>query len=503
MLTMTSQRHPKTAWQPVKSAVAANTLAAYPPAISQVLGRSALQTKLQVGSRHDPQEQEADRVADQVVGQSWQGVIQRKCSACEDEKEQSIQTKLDTSADSSSITSGISTALLKSSGGKPLPNAINQNMSDSIGFDFSAVRVHTDSNAEKMNQHLHSRAFTYGNDVYFNHNQYQPSNTHGKHLLAHELTHVVQQNNGGQLIQKQDAPGPPSEIPLTSDVGAFWFRANENGRIEFVYGTPKMPLAGERGAGFRCEDGRCSPIISGEAGIGNLGDTYTVDEALALLSPDDSSSAIPPIGVCLPAQRNALGFCCSGSMVANGVNCEPLPDFVPTMPGGGGIPSPDGPSSAPQLGDSLRPGNSVFPTSGLMTFDNFGFNQHQIPASAQSQISDLALRLSILSLTNTGSVLVTGYTDAVGRERANTQLGLRRAEAIRDSLIAAGAPSSVFIVDSGGESSPVVETDQAEPRNRRVEIFYTFANFTSAPSFGDSFRLTAPTNFGGIEPGPF
>lgn len=503
MFTMTSQKQLKTPWQPIKSKPIGHTNAVYPPVVTKLLKRPRLQTKLQVGNRNDPQEQEADKVADQVVSQNWQGIIQRKCAACEDEKEQNIQPKLDSSANSSATTDGISPGNLNSSAGKPLPAAINQHMSDAIGFDFSAVRVHTDSNAQQLNQHLHSKAFTYGNDVYFNQNQYQPSKPQGEHLLAHELTHVVQQNGGSQLIQKQDAPGPPSEIPLNSDVGAFWFRANENGRIEFVYGTPKMPLVGERGAGFRCENGRCSPIISGDAGIGSLGDTYTVDEALGLLGGNDTQSATPPIGVCLPAQRNALGFCCPGSMVANGVNCEPLPDFVPTMPGGGGIPSPDGPSTAPQLGDSLRPGNNVFPTSGLMTLDNFGFNQDQVPASAQAQISDLALRLSILSLTNTGSVLVTGYTDAVGSEQSNTQLGLRRAEAIRDSLIAAGAPSSAFIVDSAGESAPIVETDQAEPRNRRVEIFYTFANLTIPPSFGDSFRLTAPTNFGGIEPGPF
>jgi outer membrane protein OmpA-like peptidoglycan-associated protein len=499
---MNALKRPKTAWQAQSPWVVKNTQALHAPVVSNLLGRHSLQTKLQVDSRHDPQEQEADRVASQVVSQPWEGIIQRKCAACDEEKEHGIQAKSDNSANSSD-TSSISSALLNSTGGNPLPNKINQHMSDSIGFDFSAVRVHTDGHAQQMNQYLHSRAFTYGNNVYFNQNQYQPSNSQGKHLLAHELTHVVQQNSGGQLIQKQAAPGPPSEIPLNSDVGAFWFRANENGRIEFVYGTPKMPLAGERGAGFRCEDGRCSPIISGDAGIGSLGDTYTVDEALGLLGGDDTSSAIPPIGVCLPAQRNALGFCCPGSMVANGINCEPLPEFVPTMPSGGGIPSPDGPSVAPQLGDSLRPGNSVFPTSGLMTFDNFGFNQHQVPTSAQAQISDLALRLSILSLTNTGSVLVTGYTDAVGRERANTQLGLSRAQAVKDSLIAAGAPANAFIVDSAGESSPVVETDQAEPRNRRVEIFYTFANLTSTPSFGDGFRLTAPTNFGGVEPGPF
>lgn len=442
-----------------------------------------------------------DALADHVANNSWQGVIQRKCETCERDEDTDIQTKMEQGASAPAANNIKSSSGLTASNGTALPFATNKHMSDSIGFDFSAVRVHTDKNAKQLNQRLHSRAFTYGKDIYFNQDQYQPSNSQGTHLLAHELTHVVQQSRGGQLIQKQD--GPPGETPLTSDVGAFWFRANENGRIEFVYGTPEMPALGERGAGFRCENGSCSPIISGEAGIDGLGDTYTIDEALALLNGDDPDVSIPTVGICAPAQRNALGICCPRNMIANGLNCEPLPPFVPTLPGVSGVPSPDGPLHSPQLGESSRPSASVFPLSGLVTFDNFGFNQHSIPPLADAQISDLALHISIISLTNTGSVLITGYADAVGEDEDNVQLGLRRANAVKDRLIAAGVPASAVITDSQGESGPAIHTDQAEPRNRRVQVFYIFSNLHVPLNLGSRFRLTPLNNFDGIEPGPF
>ncbi|MCG8700556.1 MAG: DUF4157 domain-containing protein, partial [Bacteroidales bacterium] len=85
--------------------------------------------------------------------------------------------------------------------GSPLPSSTQQNMEGSIGADFSSVRVHTDSSAVQMSQDLGARAFTHGNDIYFNNNQYQPETTSGQHLLAHELTHTVQQ---GASVQKKD-----------------------------------------------------------------------------------------------------------------------------------------------------------------------------------------------------------------------------------------------------------------------------------------------------------
>src|SRR5690606_10069691 len=57
------------------------------------------------------------------------------------------------------------------------------------------VNIHTDSQAVEMNKSLGAQAFTYGNDIYFNQGKYNPDSASGKHLLAHELTHTIQQGN--------------------------------------------------------------------------------------------------------------------------------------------------------------------------------------------------------------------------------------------------------------------------------------------------------------------
>ena len=100
-------------------------------------------------------------------------------------------------------------------------------MESGFGTDFSGVRIHNDSNAVQMNQELGSQAFTNGNDIYFNEGKYNPESDSGKHLLAHELTHTVQQgaspssNNVQQnprFKKEEDEPGAPtSVIDLTND----------------------------------------------------------------------------------------------------------------------------------------------------------------------------------------------------------------------------------------------------------------------------------------------
>ncbi len=77
--------------------------------------------------------------------------------------------------------------------GKPLPKDIRSTMESSFETDFSNVKIHNDQEASQMNQELQARAFTNGNDIYFNKNEFNTSTTNGKKLLAHELAHVNQQ----------------------------------------------------------------------------------------------------------------------------------------------------------------------------------------------------------------------------------------------------------------------------------------------------------------------
>ncbi len=80
-------------------------------------------------------------------------------------------------------------------GGSSLPTPTRSYMNKAFGTDFSHVRVHTGSQAQEMSQGIQAKAFTRGSDIYFNQGEYSPESSDGKKLLAHELTHVVQQTS--------------------------------------------------------------------------------------------------------------------------------------------------------------------------------------------------------------------------------------------------------------------------------------------------------------------
>ncbi|AUD04877.1 eCIS core domain-containing protein [Spirosoma pollinicola] len=177
-----------------------------------------VQPKLVVGASNDAYEQEADAMASRVMTMNdpasisspslasvSPATIQRKCAHCEEEekkiqRKESSNTETTASADVSyQLTSG-------RSGGSPLPNQTRGFMENALSADFSNVRLHTDAKAVQLSRQLNAHAFTYGNDVYFNNGQYAPDSRAGKQLLAHELTHVVQQNAGIQRKRIQREP---------------------------------------------------------------------------------------------------------------------------------------------------------------------------------------------------------------------------------------------------------------------------------------------------------
>jgi hypothetical protein len=87
-------------------------------------------------------------------------------------------------------------------GGSPLPDQVRGDMESHFGTSFSSVRVHTDAAAVQMNRELSAQAFTHGSDIYINPDRYNPGAEAGKKLLAHELTHVVQQGGASDRIAR-------------------------------------------------------------------------------------------------------------------------------------------------------------------------------------------------------------------------------------------------------------------------------------------------------------
>ncbi|MEM7340383.1 MAG: DUF4157 domain-containing protein, partial [Actinomycetota bacterium] len=82
------------------------------------------------------------------------------------------------------------------SGGRPLDDSTREDMESHLGADLTNVRVHTDTKADTLNRAVQAEAFTTGSDVFFRSGRYAPESTDGRRLLAHELTHVVQQRDG-------------------------------------------------------------------------------------------------------------------------------------------------------------------------------------------------------------------------------------------------------------------------------------------------------------------
>ena len=100
-------------------------------------------------------------------------------------------------------------------GGTAMPDRTQSFMESRFGNDFSSVKIHTDNQAVQMNRDLNAKAFTHGNDIYFNSGQYKPESNSGKSLLAHELTHTIQQTGHTFLKRIDTKAEKPNKLSAT------------------------------------------------------------------------------------------------------------------------------------------------------------------------------------------------------------------------------------------------------------------------------------------------
>jgi hypothetical protein len=170
-----------------------------------------IQAKLTVNAPGDEFEQEADRVAEEVMATP---AVQRAELEGEDEKEgedqkPEVMTKPQpspASGDAFEAGDEFKQQLDASRGrGQPLPDALRQDFETKFGADFGGVRIHTDAQSDQLNRSVQAKAFTAGQDIFFREGAYEPGSRPGQELIAHELTHVTQQNSStlGAVIQRQ------------------------------------------------------------------------------------------------------------------------------------------------------------------------------------------------------------------------------------------------------------------------------------------------------------
>lgn len=156
-----------------------------PPPVHPTRIATPIQAKIPVGGIDDPLEREADRIADEVMGESAfpaTSAVPRRIQRF---------SKL---SNTTHIAAGNVERVLARSG-TPLDSALRRDMELRFRHDFGGVRVHVDTEAADSVRAVRARAYTVGKDLVFGAGNYAPSTEAGKRLLAHELTHVVQQTS--------------------------------------------------------------------------------------------------------------------------------------------------------------------------------------------------------------------------------------------------------------------------------------------------------------------
>jgi hypothetical protein len=253
----------------------------HPPAVG------AIQTKLAINQPGDEYEQEADRVADQVLAAPAHPPVSgalpciQRFSGQSNGQTEAVPTSVDNTL---------------ASPGRHLEPALRQDMEQRFGHDFSRVRVHSGAVAEQSAREVNANAYTMGHDIVFGAGRFTPGTHEGRRLIAHELTHVVQQRSGLQLadgsspsaatatpvVQRQVPTTTPAAVPLARV--ATWENVStaaddkamrEKLDIEWIGSLPDFLLSQiDREFSTSKEDAAFAKMMKNDAGAKKLDSEY-------------------------------------------------------------------------------------------------------------------------------------------------------------------------------------------------------------------------------------
>jgi Domain of unknown function (DUF4157) len=183
------------------------TFAKRPKATQQIASAKAplVQAKPRVNTQRDIYEEEADRIADQVRAASEHPAKSGTLP--------SIQ-RIAGAATSTADPVPASVGGVIASPGRPLEPALQQDMGQRFGHDFSMVRVHSGTTAEQSAREVSAHAYTVGHDIVFGAGQFAPETREGGRLIAHELTHVVQQSGAKRIVSQSNGKRGSSPLSL-------------------------------------------------------------------------------------------------------------------------------------------------------------------------------------------------------------------------------------------------------------------------------------------------
>lgn len=204
-----------------------------------------LQPKLAIGHSDDPYEKEADVVANQLIknpssrqpppaiSSLSSAYVQRLCESCEEqgpkpccESEYIQATSTASPADDHAGHMDFSSL---QSGGKKLPEPTQRFFESGLGPSLDHVRLHTDANAARASRDINARAFTLNNHIAFAPGQYAPGTDSGRWLLAHELTHVLQQSAHSNMLVQRLGDNPMTD-EWVSRMGQSTYESSQRAR---------------------------------------------------------------------------------------------------------------------------------------------------------------------------------------------------------------------------------------------------------------------------------
>jgi outer membrane protein OmpA-like peptidoglycan-associated protein len=485
----------------------------HPPAVGTV------QVKFAVNRPGDRYEQEADRVATQVMNMPDFPVEQQH------EAQGSVPLQ-------KLIRDTTHTGTL-GRGGSPLPDSVRSYFEPRFDHDFSQVRVFTDDKAASVAHAMSARALTVGQNIFFRPNEYQPTNSGGRALLAHELTHIIQQSGGSRTkgrfgVSQVSSPSLVQRRLIATgshaDIDAFMALIGPAIGLELEHDPATNAIRGVASLATPATSPALAATLThimddavqdaevhmgrGQAGVavgafpappdltGGRVQQIDIDDVLQIeagargsglakiaheIQENYHAHSFPVVAGTSrypPSHREALA---SESAVAQELVGPGNRVASVTVPIGSNISTrvQDFENyflvfDLTQVGTDFSVSNArQAPRVNVATYtiDGFVTGSDAVPAAGAATIATV---VADLAANPTATVRIEGFTDDVGVPAGNDPLSLRRAENARDDIIMAGATGGPvrFHVVGRGEAAFVAPNNTAANRslNRRVVI---------------------------------
>ncbi|HEX3527305.1 MAG TPA: DUF4157 domain-containing protein [Thermoanaerobaculia bacterium] len=213
-----------------KRAAPAPAPAAQPVRATGTPGRAQLQSALKVSSPSDPAEKEAEATARRIVRQPLPSPSVARFRAAVGAAGPLLSVARKAAGQPPDVTSNMAAEIAGTSSGSPLPPGVRRFMEPRFRADFGNVRVHAGERAAGLSRQLNAQAFTVSRQIFFGRGRFQPESEEGRELLAHELTHTIQQ---GAAVQRsadvpvtQQSPPQVQRLGLSDALDYFADRAN-------------------------------------------------------------------------------------------------------------------------------------------------------------------------------------------------------------------------------------------------------------------------------------